>query len=275
MTQPFQTLVLTGAAGTLGRQLVPGLLPLAQCLVASDLPQPLAQADLPADVRRVPCDLADAAKVLQLLSGADAVVHLGGVAVEGPFEPILQANIRGVQHLYEAARRCGVKRIVFASSNHVTGCYGLAQTVHPQDPPRPDGHYGLSKLYGEGMARLYWDRFGLQTVCLRIGTATPAPADRRALATWISPRDLLQLVHCALSARDVGFIVAYGISANTRRFHDTTAAWQALGFAPLDNAERFAAQVEHVLLPEGPQRQMQGGSFLGLGPFDHPVQETP
>jgi uronate dehydrogenase len=268
MSLPFQTLLLTGAAGYLGRQLAPGLMPLARRLRVSDLPGPLTVADLPADADRKPCDLADGVAVHALLQGVDAIVHLGGVAVEGPWEPILQANIRGLHHLYEAARRQGVKRVVFASSNHVTGCYEQAQTIRPTDPPRPDGNYGLSKHFGEGIASLYWDRYGIETVCLRIGTALPRPPDRRALATWLSLPDLLRLVTAALTRPGVGFLVAYGISANTRRFYDSGAAWERLGYVPQDNAEVFAAEVEHLMQPEGPQRIYQGGAFMGVGPFD-------
>ena len=268
MTAPFQNLLLTGAAGTLGRVLAAALKGLAHSLRVSDLPAALARAGLPQGVDQQPCDLADEAAVHQLLQGVDAIVHLGGISVEGPFEAILQANIRGLHNLYEAARRHGVKRIVFASSNHVTGCYAQAQTVSPQDPARPDGNYGLSKLFGEGIASLYWDRFGIETVCLRIGTATPAPPDRRGLATWLSLPDLARLVTCALTAPGVGFLVAYGISGNTRRFYDTEAAWARLGFVPQDNAETYAQQVQHLLQPEGPQRLLQGGAFMGIGPFD-------
>jgi len=268
MQPPFRCLLLTGAAGTLGRHLAPGLLPLTQQLRVSDLPQALAVAALPAQAERMPCDLADSAAVHVLLAGVDAVVHLGGVSVEGPWDPILQANVRGLHHLYEAARRQGVKRVVFASSNHVTGCYEQAQTIRPTDPPRPDGNYGLSKLFGEGIASLYWDRHGVETVCIRIGTALPTPPDRRALSTWLSLPDLLRLVTAALTAPQVGFLIAYGISNNTRRFYDSAAAWQRLGYQPQDNAEVHAAQVEHLLQPEGPQRIYQGGSFMGIGPFD-------
>ena len=352
MSLPFQTLLLTGAAGYLGRTLAPGLLPLAARLRVSDLAAPLTTADLPAAAERVPCDLADARAVHGLLAGVDAVVHLGGVAVEGPWDPILQANVRGLHHLYEAARRQGVKRVVFASSNHVTGCYEQAQTITPQDPPRPDGNYGLSKLFGEGIASLYWDRHGVETVCIRIGTALPTPPDRRALATWLSLPDLLRLhrarmpeagapappaeppgpvpppvatapkpvtreptlpppvrvvhraqqaawvlpgplllllflyglrrqtelrgwarkywaeVRGALTAPQVGFLVTYGISNNTRRFYDSADAWARLGYQPQDDAEAFASQVAHILQPEGPQRIYQGGAFMGIGPFD-------
>jgi uronate dehydrogenase len=268
MNPAFRTLLLTGAAGYLGRTLAPGLLPLTQRLRVSDLAVPLAAADLPAAAQRHPCDLADARAVHTLLAGVDAVVHLGGVAVEGPWDPILQANIRGLHHLYEAARRQGVKRVVFASSNHVTGCYEQAQTIRPTHPPRPDGNYGLSKLFGEGLASLYWDRFGIETVCLRIGTATPTPPDARALATWLSLPDLVRLVSASLTAPDVGCTIAWGMSANTRAFWRDDGTWARLGYQPQDDAEAHAPQVQHLLQPEGPQRDLQGGAFLARGPYD-------
>lgn len=261
-------LLLTGAAGTLGRLLTPPLATMAEALTVSDQAGPLAWLPLPAGVRRAPCDLGDAAAMHALLAGVDAVVHLGGVSTEGPVAPIVHANVLGSLHLYEAARRQGVRRIVFASSNHVTGAYRQDEAIGPADPPRPDGHYGLSKLYGEGLASLYWDRHGIESVCLRIGTATPRPEDRRALATWLSPRDLIALVQAALTAPAVGCLVAYGCSRNTRRWWNTDEAWARLGYAPQDDAEAHAAEVEHRLLPEGPQRTLQGGSFLGIGPFD-------
>jgi uronate dehydrogenase len=267
MTRPIQTLLLTGAAGTLGRAMTPPLQALAQRLRVSDLDAALARVNLPEGVEVVPCDLADGRAVHQLLQGVDAVVHLGGKSVEGPFEPILQANIVGLHHLYEAARRQGTQRIVFASSNHVTGCYARQQMLTPQDPPRPDGNYGLSKLFGEGIARLYWDRFGIESVCLRIGTATPTPPDQRGLSTWISLPDLARLLGCALTAPQVGFLVAYGMSRNSRAFWNTDEAWRRLGYVPQDNAETFANQVQHLHQPAGPQQLLQGGSFLGMGPY--------
>lgn len=266
---PLRTLLLTGAAGTLGRLLAPALRPHCQRLVLSDLP---AAADLltaAEGVERRPCDLADAAAVKRLLQGVDAVVHLGGVSVEKPFEQVLQANIRGAFHLYEAARLAGTQRVVFASSNHVTGCYAQGQTISPADPPRPDGYYGLSKLFGEGLASLYFDRYGIESVCLRIGTATPEPPDRRGLATWISPRDLVSLVLASLTARGVGCLVAYGMSGNPRGWWDTAAAWARLGFRPQDSSEPWAAKLAHVHPPEGSAAaRLQGGVFLDIGPFD-------
>ena len=267
---PLGTVLLTGAAGTLGRVLAAPLAAACRRLLRSDLPGPLAALGLgPGDAR--PCDLADRAAARQLLAGVDAVVHLGGVSTEQPFEPVLQANIRGVHNLYEAARLTGVRRIVFASSNHVTGCYGQDQTISPSDPPRPDGHYGLSKLFGEACAQLYFDRHGIETVSLRIGTATPTPPDRRALATWLSPGDLVRLVLAGLTARDVGALVVYGISANTARWYDAEAGWDRIGYRPLDDAEVYRTAVGHLLVsqdPASPMSRLQGGLFLGIGPFD-------
>lgn len=265
---PFDTLLLTGAAGTLGRALAEPLRPLCRTLRRSDLATPLATLNDPAAVA---CELSDSAAVLQLLRGVQAVVHMGGVSYEGPWSPILQANIAGVHNLYEAARRNGTRRIVFASSNHVTGCYRQDQRVGPADPSRPDGNYGLSKLFGEGIARLYFDRWGIETVCLRIGTATPTPPDSRGLSTWLSLRDLATLVRLSLTTPDVGFLVAYGMSGNRRGWWDTQQAWDRLGYVPQDDAEAHAAEVEHRVQPPGSAAALyQGGVFLELGPYDDP-----
>ncbi len=265
------TVLLTGAAGTLGQVLAPPLQAACTRLIRSDLAAPLAALAALAGAEAQACDLADASALHHLLHGVDAVVHLGGVAVEGPFEPILQANIRGLHNLYEAARRQGTRRIVFASSNHVTGCYGVTDAVRPTDPARPDGQYGLSKLFGEGLASLYFDRYGIETVSLRIGTATPTPPDRRALASWISHADLVRLVLAALRARDVGALVVYGTSANSARWYDSDAGWARIGYQPQDNAERFRAAVGHLPVDADPasvMNHLQGGLLLGIGPFD-------
>jgi uronate dehydrogenase len=265
---PPGRLLLTGAAGTLGRQLMPFLATLGRPLRVSDLPGPLAATPLPDGAEPWPCDLADGPGVHAMLAGVQAVVHLGGVSVERPFLPILRANIVGVQHLYDAARRQGTRRVVFASSNHVTGCYGVDEVIGPDHPPCPDGHYGVSKMFGEGVAAMHWHRYGIESVCLRIGTAEPQPPDRRALASWISPRDLQQLVRCALEAPGVGCLVTYGCSRNTRAWWRCDDSWARLGYAPQDDAEAHAAAVQDLWLPEGPQREMQGGRFLAIGPFD-------
>ena len=163
----FSRLLLTGAAGNLGRELRPRL---ARYCAALRLSHRSAMGEAGAGEEIVIADLADKAAVHAMVAGVDAIVHLGGVSTEQPWDPILAGNIVGMVNLYEAARRHGVKRIVFASSNHVTGFYRQDEVITTRDPVKPDGFYGLSKAFGENLAQLYWDRYGLETVSLRIGS---------------------------------------------------------------------------------------------------------
>jgi uronate dehydrogenase len=179
----FERLLLTGAAGGLGRVLRPRLKTLCNRLRVSDLAE-LGPAAPGEELQSAA--LQDKAAVMALLQGVDAVVHLGGISTEHAFEEILPANIVGTYHVYEAARVNGVKRIVYASSNHVTGFYTQRETIGPLQPMRPDGYYGLSKAFGENLAQFYFDRYGIETVSLRIGSSFPEPTDRRMLASWLS-----------------------------------------------------------------------------------------
>ena len=273
MTRPprssitFNRLLLTGAAGGLGRELRPRLKACCKSLRLSDVAPMAAAAD---GEEVVPAALQDADAVQALLKDVDAVVHLGGVSVEGPFEPILQANIIGAYNLYEAARRQGVKRVVFASSNHVTGFYRQDEVIDPRMPMRPDGHYGLSKAFGENLAQFYFDRYGVETVSLRIGSSFPEPKDRRMLATWMSYDDLERLVVASLTAPVVGHTVIYGMSDNTTTWWDNTPA-RHIGYRPLDSSEPFRPAVEarqqQVDLND-PAVRLQGGGFVKQGPFE-------
>jgi uronate dehydrogenase len=217
-----------------------------------------------------PASLEDPAAMHALLSGVQAVVHLGGVSTEQPWQPVLQANIVGAYNLYEAARRQGVRRIVFASSNHVTGFYRQDEVVSPADPVRPDGLYGLSKAFGENLARLYFDRHGIETVCLRIGSSFAEPRNRRMLATWMSYDDLERLVVASLTAPVVGHSVIYGMSDNTTTWWDNTPA-RHIGYRPQDSTEPFRAEVEArepTLDLTDPANVYQGGAFVRTGPFE-------
>lgn len=266
-TPPFHRLLLTGAAGGLGRVLRPRLKAWCTLLRLSDIAE-LGSAAGGEELQPVALEKAD--EVHALLDGVDAVVHLGGVSVEGPFEPILQANIVGAYNLYEAARKHGVKRIVFASSNHVTGFYRQDEVVDPSMPMRPDGHYGLSKAFGENLAQFYFDRYGLETVSLRIGSSFPEPKDRRMLATWMSYDDLERLVVASLTAPVVGHSVIYGMSDNTTSWWDNTGA-KHIGYRPQDSSEPFRAAVEArqpVLDLKNPAVIHQGGAFVTQGPFE-------
>jgi uronate dehydrogenase len=264
----FDRLLLTGATGGLGRALRPRLVELTRNLRLSDI----IQAPEPAPgTEWMRCDLADGAAVHELLRDVDAVVHLGAVSIEGPFEPILQANIRGMFHLYEAARRHGVKRIVFASSNHVIGFYRQGERIDANAPPRPDGFYGVSKAFGEQLSRFYFDRYGIETVCLRIGSSFEQPKDRRMLVTWLSYDDLFELVRRALVTPNVGHTIVYGASANRDSWWDNTQAAH-LGWTPHDSSEQFRARVEAqpALPPDDAAAIFQGGVFVKAGPYPAP-----
>ena len=262
----FERLLLTGAAGALGQVLRPRLRRLCRVLRVSDI---VAMAAAGEGEEVVVAPLQDGAAVHALVAGVEAIVHLGGVSVEGPFEPILQANIVGAWNLYEAARKHGTKRVVFASSNHVTGFYRQDEVISPRDPLRPDGHYGLSKAFGENLSRFYFDRYGIETVCLRIGSSFPEPKDRRMLATWLSYDDLERLVVASLSAPVVGHSVVYGLSDNTTRWWDNTSAAH-IGYRPKDSSEPFRAAAEArqpALDPDDPAVRFQGGAFVTKGPY--------
>jgi uronate dehydrogenase len=263
----FRRLLLTGAAGGLGRELRGRLMAYCDTLRLSDI-APLGSAADGEELQVVA--LQDTAAVHSLLQDVDAVVHLGGVSVEGPFEPILQANIIGMHNLYEAARKHGVKRIVFASSNHVTGFYRQDEVIDPRMPMRPDGHYGLSKAFGENLAQFYFDRYGLETVSLRIGSSFPEPKDRRMLATWLSYDDLERLVVSSLTAPVVGHTVVYGASDNTVSWWDNTPA-RHIGYRPQDSSEVFRAAVEARQSPLDMKDTVtlyQGGGFVTKGPYE-------
>jgi uronate dehydrogenase len=263
----FNRLLLTGAAGALGRVLRPRLKVCCTTLRVSDIAE-LGPAAAGEELR--PARLEDRAAMLDLLDGVDAVVHLGGVSTEQAFEPILQANIIGAYNLYEAARRHGVRRIVYASSNHVTGFYRQDEVVSPADPMRPDGYYGLSKAFAENLSRFYFDRYGIETACLRIGSSFPEPRDRRMLATWLSYDDLERLVLACLSTPVLGHSVVYGVSDNRTRWWDNTRAAH-IGFRPQDSSEPFRAALETkqpTIDLSDPAAIYQGGAFVRTGPFD-------
>ena len=264
----FERLLLTGAAGGLGRVLRPRLKRYCNALRLSDIAE-LGAAEEGEELR--PVLLEDRAAVLELLEGVSAVVHLGGVSTEASFEPVLQANIVGLYNLYEAARKHGVKRIVFASSNHVTGFYRQDEVISPADPMRPDGLYGISKAFGENLSRYYFDRYGIETACLRIGSSFPEPRDRRMLSTWLSYDDLERLVLACLTAPVVGHSVIYGVSDNRTVWWDNTSAAH-LGFRPQDSSEPFRAAAEarqpSIDLAD-PASIFQGGAFVRTGPFDN------
>ena len=266
MSNKINRLLITGAAGGLGRVLRPRLAPLANKLRLSDVAN---LGDAASNEELMPCDLGDFDAMLALLDGVDSVVHLGGMSIDGAFEPILNANIRGVYNLYEAARLKGTKRILFASSNHVVGFHKQSDRLDADALLRPDGNYGMSKAFGEAASRFYFDRYGIETVCMRIGSSFPKPIDRRMMSTWLSFDDLTRLVTCALLAREVGHTIIYAASDNKPSWWDNSKAAH-LGWTPKDSSEPFRAEMEATakhLPADDIAMQYQGGGFVKLGPF--------
>ncbi|KUM81870.1 NAD-dependent epimerase/dehydratase family protein [Streptomyces curacoi] len=267
-----RTVLLTGAAGGLGtlmRDLLPAY---GYELRLLDLRPIEGEPDA------IVADLADKAAVREAVRGVDAIIHLAGISLEAPFEKILKANIEGTYNLYEAAREEGVGRIVFASSNHAVGFTPRPQGDAPHDPSalipidtprRPDTFYGLSKSFGEDLAQFYWDKYGLETVSVRIGSCFPEPTSVRMLSVWMSPADGARLLHAALTAGHVGHTVVYGSSANTRLWWDLTTA-RALGYEPQDDSEPYAEKLiaeQGELDPDNIAHAYLGGHFVSDPPI--------
>ncbi len=263
--KPLKKILLTGAAGGLGKVLRQSLAAHCDTLRLSDVS---SMGEAAAFEEIITCDLGDKAKTMALSQGVDAIVHLGGVATEHSFETILDANIRGIFHLYEGARVHDVRRVVFASSNHAIGFHKQGDVIDSDCLLRPDSYYGLSKAYGENMAQFYFDRYGIETVSIRIGSSFPEPHDARMLKTWLSYRDLSELVRCSLTAPNVGHTIVYGVSDNKDSWWDNSKAAH-LGFKPQDNTEQWHASREAMpqLASSDPAKMYQGGGFTKMGPF--------
>ncbi|WP_069884535.1 NAD-dependent epimerase/dehydratase family protein [Streptomyces luteocolor] len=256
-----RTVLLTGAAGGLGT-LMRGLLP----AYGHDL-RLFDVRPIPGEPDAVTADLADKEALRAAVRGVDAVLHLAGISLESTFDKILRANIEGTYNLYEAAREEGVRRVVLASSNHAVGFTPRPEGDDPlipvDTPRRPDTFYGLSKSFGEDLAQLYWDKHGIETVSVRIGSCFMEPSSVRMLSVWMSPGDGARLFHAALTAPDVGHTTVYGSSANTRLWWDLSSA-RALGYEPQDDSEQYAEKLiaeQGELDPANPDHAHLGGHF--------------
>ncbi len=259
----LKRLLLTGAAGGLARGIRPLLSELAEEVVLSDL----TEIDDPgANQSFVRCDLSDAAAVARLVEGVDGIIHLGGVSIEKPFDMILQANIVGLYNLYEAARHSGKPRIVFASSNHVVGYYRRDEFIDNSVAPKPDSLYGVSKVFGEAVASMYWQKFAQETLSMRIGSCFDKPLTRRMLATWLSYQDFVSLCGRAFSAPRLGHTVVYGASDNDEQWWDNGNA-SFLGWRPQDTSAKWRVEVEAAAVddPADPAVIYQGGAFTTAG----------
>jgi uronate dehydrogenase len=269
MSKPFKRLLITGAAGRLGRILRAEMSAFADHLRLTDIAD---MGEAAPHEELVQCDLASFADVLPLAEGVDAIIHAGGVPVENTFELILNGNILGTYNIYEAARQKGVKRVIYTSSNHAIGFYDRTETIDASVPHRPDSLYGLSKCFAEDLGRYYWDKFGIESVNIRIGSSFEEPLDRRMLATWLSFSDFSQIVERSLRAPRVGHMIVYGMSANRESLWDNRAA-SSIGYVAKDSADAYREKVEAKfppLDPNEPAARYHGGNFAGAGHFEDP-----
>jgi uronate dehydrogenase len=256
----MQTILITGAAGDVGarlRRLLRGVYPRIRI---SDIRKP---SDLGSDEEFIAADLADYGQVEKITSGIEGIVHLGGFSVEGPWETIHRSNIVGCYNLFEAAYRSGVKRVVFASSNHAVGFYPRERKIGVDVTVRPDSRYGVSKAFGEALGALYADKHGLRVTCIRIGNVNDKPLDKRRLSIWLKPEDLVQLVRIGLEHPDIRFEIFYGASDNKAAWWDNGNA-ERFGYRPQGRAEDFRAfaMTEQAKLSADPiAERYQGGPF--------------
>ncbi len=256
----MKKLVLTGAAGRLGSYLREPLSKLADQLVSSDIVEELGTL-YPGETY-VRADLGKYEEIHRLLEGADMVIHFGARADEAPFNTILGPNIIGAYNVWEAAYKNGLRRVVYASSIHAVGMHPKTDFIGTDVRHRPDTYYGLAKCFAEDLASLYWDKRGLEAVCLRIISCAQV-TNARALGTWLSYDDLIHLVEQAISTPTTGFSIVYGVSNNDRVPVDNSKA-SFLGYRPRDNAEQFA---EKILAEAPPQDPRDPGHTCHGGPF--------
>ena len=259
----MKKLVLTGAAGRLGSHLRAPLSKMCDELVTTDLTDAITD-QLPNETY-VKADLADLDAMVDLLKGADMVVHFGAIGDEAPFDAILKSNMIGAYNIWEAAYRNKLRRVVYASSIHAVGMHKKTDFIGIDAPHRPDTFYGLAKCFAEDLASLYWDKRGLESVCMRILSCANV-TNPRAVGSWLSYDDLIHLVERAIDTPITGFSVVYGVSNNDRATVDNAGA-SHLGYRPKDNAEEFAAKVfaeAGPLDPHDPANTHQGGPFASV-----------
>lgn len=265
--------LLLGAAGGIGSAIRRGLAGRYALMRLADI-VPLDPAGEGEETLAV--DLLDLPGLTAAMAGIDCVVHMAGVPVEpeeSAWEQVLPANIVGVHNLFEAARLAGVRRVLFASSHHAAGFHRRDTLTAETLVPRPDSYYGVSKVFGEAMGRMYADKFGLQVLSLRIGAYRERPSDPRQLAVWVSPRDMVELVRCGIEASDFGYATVYGVSANTRSFWDNSDV-AFLGYEPRDDAEAWAAEILAGPPEAAAAEPFQGGLYCARDFVGDPARVT-
>ncbi len=255
----WRRVLITGAAGRIGSTLRAGL---AGRHPAFRLLDRRPMTDLRTDEEAIVAELRDRAALARAVDGVDAIIHLAGAPDARDFEAMFRANVRGLHDLFEAARGAGVKRIVFASTNHAYGMYPVEHGMTETDPPRPDSFYGVTKVFGETLLRYYFDKHGIESVSLRIGSFEERPSQQRHLSTWFSPRDAVELFDRALKQPGVGAAIVFGMS-NNGRIRIAHPNWEAIGYRPVDDAESWLDRLraEGVDVDGPPEWSRHGGAY--------------
>jgi uronate dehydrogenase len=250
-------IVLTGAGGMIGTVIREYFHAAGRPLVISDL---RALSDVRSNETALHGDLSDAAFTAQLLQGADVVIHMAGISNDQPLDVVLPHNFVALNNLYVAAHAQKVERIIFASSNHAIGMYPVGRKIDTRVAVNPDSYYGTSKVWGEALGRMFWEKHGVESVCLRIGSFLPKPVSQRNLSTWLSHRDFCALLDASVYTEGLGFEIVYGVSANTRSWWDNSTS--RVPYRPQDNAEDFAAAIAAAGVPVDPREALyQGGDY--------------
>lgn len=261
----LKKLLITGANGNLGAVCRERLGHMAESIRVSAR-KGLGDAGLNEEL--VYCSLEDKASVEALVEGCDGIIHMGGQSTEANWETIRAANLDGMFNLYEGARKSSVKpRIIFASSNHAIGFHKQAKRLDANSLTRPDGLYGVSKVFGEALASMYYDKFGIETASIRIGSCFPEPKNHRMLSTWMSYDDFIQLIERIFAVPRLGNPIIYGASANSASWWDNREV-AYLGWQPKDNAEAFRTKLDAKMSPpaaDDVNARFHGGAFCGDG----------
>lgn len=261
----LKKLLITGANGNLGsecRQRLAHITETIRISARSGLGEATSNEEI------FYCDLGDQAAVERMVEGCDGILHLGGQATESDWETVRNANIDGMYHLYEGARKSSLKpRIIFASSNHAIGFYPQSERLNSKSPTRPDGLYGVSKVFGEALASMYYDKFGIETASIRIGSCFPEPKDHRMLSTWMSYNDFVLLIERIFAVPRLGNPIIYGASNNDMSWWDNGDV-AYIGWKPQDNSEVFRNVLDAKRSApdkDDPRAMYQGGLFCADG----------
>ncbi len=270
----FNRLLITGAAGNLGKVLREGLAPLATSIRITDRGD---MSPVAANEEAMSCELGDFDGIMKVVEGCDAIVHFGAAPLERPWAEVLDSSIVGGYNIYEAARQHGVKRVIYASSIHAVGYERREAGADTDIAHNPDTLYGVSKCFIEDLARLYFNKWGIESACLRINSCYEKPRDRRHMATWLSFGDLVHLVERCLLAERIAHTVVYGISNNQETFFSNHKVAH-LGYRPKDNAEDYREEVEAKVAPgdsEDPAVEFVGGFLCNYGHPDESERLEP